>query len=98
MKATSIAAVAGVVFCLTGGASAQDAPMVAGTVQMVDRAQSKLTIAHGPIPNLKMDAMTMPFRAGNKAMLKQVKRGDKVRFQAGVVDGEITVTKIQKGR
>jgi Cu/Ag efflux protein CusF len=73
-------------------------PLVPGRVEKVDSAAGKITIEHGPIPNLDMEAMTMVFRAGDPAMLKQVKRGDRVRFTAERVNGQITVTKIQKGR
>ena len=73
-------------------------PMVAGTVEKVDTAGSKITIDHGPIPNLNMDAMTMVFRAQDAALLKGVKAGDKVQFQADRVNGQISVVKIQKGR
>jgi Cu(I)/Ag(I) efflux system periplasmic protein CusF len=37
-------------------------PLVSGTVENVDSAQGKITIDHGAIPNLNMDAMTMVFR------------------------------------
>lgn len=73
-------------------------PMVSGTVESIDTAQGKLTIDHGPIPNLNMDAMTMVFRAQDPTMLRQVKRGDKIQFQADRVNGQITVTTIKKGR
>jgi Cu/Ag efflux protein CusF len=93
-------AAAGLLALLTCSANAfaQGAPTVAGTVEKVDAAQGKITIDHGPIPNLDMEAMTMVFRAGDKAMLKQVKKGDKVQFTADRVNGQITVTKIQKTR
>ena len=44
--------------------------MVSGTVEKVDAAAGKITIDHGAIPNLNMDAMTMVFRAQDPAMLK----------------------------
>ena len=78
--------------------AAQDLPLVPGTVEKVDVAAGKITIDHGAIPNLNMDAMTMVFRAADPAVLKTVKKGDKVRFTADRVNGQITVTKIQKGR
>jgi Cu/Ag efflux protein CusF len=77
-------------------ALAQDAPLVAGTVKKVDPAQGKLTLDHAPIKNLDMDSMTMVFKAGDPAMLKAVKAGDKVKFTAERVNGQLTVTKIQK--
>ena len=36
--------------------AAQDLPMVSGTVEKVDAAAGKITIDHGPIPNLDMDS------------------------------------------
>lgn len=77
---------------------AGDLPTVAGTVEKVDAASGRITIDHGAIPNLNMDAMTMVFRAADPAMLKQIKAGDKIRFSADRVNGQITVTKIQRGR
>ncbi len=72
------------------------AQQVNGTVKKIDQVQGKLTIDHGPIKNLDMDAMSMVFRAGDPAMLKNLKAGDKIRFDADRVNGQITVTKIQK--
>lgn len=77
-------------------AAAQDAPLATGTVKKIDAAQGKLTLDHGPIKNLDMDSMTMVFKAGDPAMLKTVKPGDKVKFTADRVNGQLTVTKIQK--
>ena len=82
---------------LASAASAQNA-MVSGTVEKIDDAQGKITLEHGPIKNLDMDAMTMVFRAQDPAMLKQVKKGDKVQCMADRVNGQITVTKIQKAK
>ena len=79
-------------------AAAQDLPMVSGTVEKVDAAAGKVTIDHGPIPNLDMDSMTMVFRAQDPAMLKAVKPRDKIRFTADRVNGQITIMKIQRGR
>jgi Cu/Ag efflux protein CusF len=86
------------VLSLSGAASAQGTPTVTGTVEKVDPAQSKITIDHGPIPNLNMDAMTMVFRAQDPTLLKNVKVGDKVQFTADRVNGQISVTSIQKGK
>ena len=74
------------------------AQSVSGTVTKIDEPQGKLTINHGPIKNLDMDAMTMVFRAGDPAMLKGLKAGDKVKFDADRVNGQITVTKLQKAK
>ncbi|WP_315974992.1 copper-binding protein [Microvirga yunnanensis] len=79
-------------------AAASNLPTVSGTVEKVDTAQGKITLDHGPIPNLNMDAMTMVFRAQDPAVLKGVKAGDKVQFQADRVNGQISVVTIRKGR
>jgi Cu/Ag efflux protein CusF len=42
------------------------------------------------------EGMTMVFKAGDPAMLRQVKPGDKIKFDADSVDGQFTVTKIEK--
>lgn len=83
---------------LSGQTFAQNLPVVSGTVEKVDTAQGKITIDHGAIPNLNMDAMTMVFRAQDPALLKDVKAGDKVQFTADRVNGQITVTSIKKGK
>ncbi|WP_114946374.1 copper-binding protein [Microvirga calopogonii] len=78
--------------------AASQLPVVSGTVEKVDADAGKVTIDHGPIPNLNMDAMTMVFRAQDPSILKGVKTGDKVRFQADRVNGQISVVRIQKGK
>ena len=40
--------------------------------------------------------MTMAFRASDPAMLKAVKPGDRVRFLPQRINGQFTVTKIEK--
>ena len=80
-------------------AFAQDA-MVKGVVKKIDAGAGKITLTSGPIKSLDMDDdnMTMVFRVQNPAMLKQVKVGDKVQFEAGRVDGQIAVTSLQKSK
>ncbi|MBJ6128320.1 copper-binding protein [Microvirga splendida] len=98
MKRINLAATALIAgLTLSGAALAQDLPVVSGTVEKVDTAQGKITIDHGPIKNLDMDAMTMVFRAQDPALLKGVKAGDKVQFTADRVNGQISVTSIKKG-
>ena len=74
------------------------AQSVNGTVTKVDEAQGKLTINHGPIKSLDMEAMSMVFKAGDPAMLKGLKSGDKIKFDADRVNGQLTVTKLQKAK
>ncbi len=76
-------------------ALAQAAP-VDGQITKIDQTQGKVTLKHGPIKNLDMDGMTMVFAVADPAMLKAVKVGDKVKFEADRVSGRLTVTKIAK--
>jgi Cu(I)/Ag(I) efflux system protein CusF len=69
-----------------------------GEIRRVDKEAKKLTIKHGPIPNLNMESMTMVFHVKDPAMLDQVKAGDKVRFQANKIGGNCTVTKIEAAK
>ncbi len=81
---------------LAAPAIAQETPLVSATVKKIDTEQGKITLDHGPIKNLDMESMTMVFKAADPAMLKTVKVGSKVKFTAERVNGQITVTKIQK--
>ena len=88
-----LAALAGVAL----GATAAIAQMVDGEVTKVDESAGKITIKHGPMPKFDMgDGMTMVFRANDPAILKQVKAGDKIKFEADKVNGQFTVMKIEK--
>jgi Cu/Ag efflux protein CusF len=78
--------------------AAADETMVKGEVTKIDPDAGKITIKHEPIKKFDMDAMTMVFRAGDPAMLKQVKPGDKVQFHPDKVNGQFTVTKIEKAK
>src|SRR5712671_889803 len=70
-----------------------------GQVTKIDESAGKITIKHGPIKKFDMDdGMTMVFRAQDPAMLKAVKPGDKVKFEVDRVNGQFTVTKIQKAK
>jgi len=71
---------------------------VDGQVTKIDEAQGKVTLKHGPIKNLDMDSMTMVFAVADPTMLKAVKVGDKVKFEADRVSGRLTVTKIAKAK
>jgi len=73
------------------------AQMVDGQVVRVDESAGKITIKHGPIKKFDMDeGHTMVFRAQDPEMLKQVKPGDKIKFEPDRVNGQFTVMKIEK--
>ena len=89
----TITAIATVLMFISSSAHAQS---VSGRVKKIDAEAGKMTIDHGPIKALNMDAMTMVFRVTDPKMLKQVKPGDSILFDADRVNGAITVIKIRK--
>jgi Cu(I)/Ag(I) efflux system protein CusF len=82
---------------LASGVLAQQSA-VDGTVEKIDKDGGKVTLKHGPIKNLDMDSMTMVFRVKEPTMLNNLKVGQKVKFEADRVNGQITVTKITGGK
>ena len=99
-----IATTIAVALALIGGAAplpaaAQSADMVAGQVTKVEESAQKVTIKHGPLKKFGMDeGMTMVFRANDAAMLKGLKPGDKIKFAPEQVNGQFTVTRIEKAK
>ena len=75
-----------------------DGGMVKGEVIKVDKPAGKVTLKHGPIKSLDMDAMTMVFRVADPTMLDGMKAGDRIEFEADRVNGAITITRLGKGR
>ena len=66
-----------------------------GVVKKVDKAAGKVTLAHGPLTNLDMPAMTMVFRVKDAKWLDQLAPGTKIRFVADQVDGVLTVVSFE---
>jgi Cu(I)/Ag(I) efflux system periplasmic protein CusF len=69
--------------------------VVKAQVVKVDAGRGKVTLKHAPIKSIKMEAMTMPFKVKDGAMLEKLKAGDKVTFSVATVDDELVVTHIQ---
>jgi Cu/Ag efflux protein CusF len=75
------------------------AAMIDGEVTKIDVAANKITLRHGPIKKLDMDmGMTMVFRVQDPTMLKGLKAGDKVKFDADKVNGQFTIVKIERSK
>jgi Cu/Ag efflux protein CusF len=92
-----IIALAGLV-ALVAPPSLASSHLADGQVTKIDQSAGKITLRHGPIKSLDMDSMNMVFRVQDPALLKGIKVGDKVKFEADRVNGQLTVTKIQKAR
>lgn len=72
--------------------------MVDGEVRKIDKDAGKITLKHGELKSLEMPPMTMVFQVTDKAMLDKLKAGDKVRFAAAKVGGQLTVTAIESAK
>jgi Cu(I)/Ag(I) efflux system periplasmic protein CusF len=67
-----------------------------GEVVKVDKDAARITLKHNGIKNLDVPAMSLVFRVANAALLSNLAPGDRVRFQAERVDGQYTITTINK--
>jgi Cu/Ag efflux protein CusF len=73
--------------------------LVEGEVRRIDRDAQKITIRHGPLPQLDMpQPMTMVYRVKDPALLDKAKAGDKVKFAAENDKGTFTVTRIEPAK
>ena len=54
-----------------------------GKVVSVDRAKSRIKLAHEPIKTLSWSAMSMDFSVAKASLLDGLKEGDAVRFELG---------------
>ncbi|WP_217476672.1 copper-binding protein [Stutzerimonas stutzeri] len=66
-----------------------------GTVKKIDPDKGTLTIAHGPVPELKWPAMVMGF-AATPAQIAQVNEGDQVTFTFTSEGMRARITSIEK--
>jgi len=83
---------------LASGAVAQDATII-GEVKKIDESSGSITMKQGPAPSLGFkEDMTLIYDVRDRAMLKQLKVGDTVKFEAESGDSGFTITKLQKGR
>jgi Cu(I)/Ag(I) efflux system periplasmic protein CusF len=71
---------------------------VSGVITKMDLTAGKVTLKHEAMPNLNMDAMTMVYPVKDPAMLKGLKAGDKVKFEAEEIDGQANVVEIEKAK
>lgn len=69
---------------------------VAAKVVALNAERSQIVLKHARINSIDMDAMTMPFKVRDAALMKPLKVGDKVRFSVVVENDELTVTSIRK--
>jgi Cu(I)/Ag(I) efflux system protein CusF len=75
--------------------TASESSMSEGIVRKVDKTAGKVTVAHGPLPNLKMPAMTMVFRVKDFSWLDRMQADSKIRFQAESINGVLTIVRFE---
>ncbi len=66
-----------------------------GVVKSVDGEKGTVSIAHQPVTSMSWPAMTMTFKAKDKAMLERIKPGAKVEFSFVQSGKDYIVTKIK---
>jgi Cu(I)/Ag(I) efflux system protein CusF len=68
-----------------------------GEVMKINESSGSITLKHGPAPSLGFkEGVTMVYEVRDRALLKQLKVGDTVKFEAESGDDGFTVTKLQK--
>lgn len=67
-----------------------------GEVMQIYRESGEIAIRHGPLPELSMDPMSMVFVVADTALLRRVRKGDRVKFKAGLHNGRFAVMSIER--
>lgn len=97
IRIASILALA--VSAATGAVTGVLAASIGGEVKKIDESAGKITLKHGPAKSLGMEEpMTMIYRVKDPALLKQVKVGDKVTFEAEEAASGYTATKMERAK
>jgi len=78
-----------------GDAKAGETHTGKGTVKSVDAKKGTVSLAHEPVKSMNWPAMTMTFKAKDKAMLEKVKPGAKVEFSFEQSGKDYVVTEIK---
>lgn len=76
--------------------SGTETPSTDGIIRKINHEAGMLTVEHGPIQNLGMAAMTMPYHVKDRAMLTAVRPGDKVRMSVEKLGELYTITALQR--
>ncbi|MDB5890265.1 MAG: transporter [Polaromonas sp.] len=80
------------------GPASDKTEVVRAQVVRVDAQRGDIILRHEAINSIAMGAMTMPFKARDRAMLAPLKAGDRVTFSVVLVDDEPVVTDIRRVR
>lgn len=81
---------------LVPGLPARAQEWIDAEVRRIDKEGLRLTLKHAEIKSLDMPAMTMAFRARDKAMLDGLNVGDRVRVQVLREGGQFVVVALRR--
>ena len=82
---------------LAPGQDNSAASIAKGEVTKVDLTAGKITIKHGPIASMKMNAIEAydDFKVNEPILLNALRPGDKINFIARLVDGQPTIMRVE---
>ena len=89
------AVAAAAAWSLAGSAWAQ-VVTINGEVVKIDKAAGRITLKHGEIKSLDIPPMTLAWRVQSPHLLEDVAVGDRVRFVPARIDGQYTITALNK--
>lgn len=68
---------------------------VRGEIIKLAAEKAQVTVKHDAIKSMGMDAMTMPYKVSNAALLKGFKPGDAVRFTVKVQGDQMLIESLE---
>ena len=95
-RSTLLAALAASALTFAVPAQAEPSSPVQGEVRRVDASGGRVTLKHGPIPELERPAMTLVYRVTDKALIVELKPGDSVVFTADRIDGQYVIVTLRR--
>jgi Cu/Ag efflux protein CusF len=79
-------------------AATKEAPLTEGLVKKIDTKAGEIVIQHGQLDSIGMPPMTMAFGVADKAWLRKLKAGDKIRFAAEMKGGNAIVSRYEMAK
>lgn len=83
----------------TGVVAEEPQPIASvGTLKRIDIDAGTVNISHEPVPALGWPAMTMDFRVADGSQLKNLKSGDRVKFEIEKRGEQYVATRVRSAR
>ncbi|NVO06668.1 MAG: copper-binding protein [Rhodoferax sp.] len=71
---------------------------VRGEITKLAPEKAQVTLKHEAMKSMGMDAMTMPYKVKNAALLKDFKPGDKVRFTVSMQGDAMLIESLEHAK